>query len=268
MKKLLATIGLIAIGWYGLNHTEGGRRIKEDVLAWKTGKTEETVAQKPTREKIQLARKEIKKLDADIDKMIRPMAEYTAAIHQLKKDVEGTSRALDENKIVLKTMGEDLKTGSAALVYSGVSYTRERIEAKLKKDFEGYQRLENQLKSKRELLEAKQTSLQGVQDQMAKVSAKKQEFEVRLAQLEAQEETLQIAKLGSDLKVDQSQATKIEALLADIAHHHGVDRAELELRTGKLADDGIAVTGRSAPKVEVDFILRHLDSPPATVRAE
>ena len=89
-----------------------------------------------------------------------------------------------------------------------------RIRTKLQADFDGYKRLESHLHSQHKLLEAKEASLKAAQDQLAKVIAKKREFELRLAQLEAEEETLQVARLGSKLQLDDSRATQIEAVLS------------------------------------------------------
>src|SRR5207237_935212 len=79
------------------------------------------------------------------------------------------------------------------------------------------------------------------QEQLAKVIAKKREYEVRLAQLEADEETLHIARLGSKLQIDDSRTTQIEAALAHIEDRHNVQREEVALKTGTFANDVIPV---------------------------
>jgi CII-binding regulator of phage lambda lysogenization HflD len=261
MKKLMAILAIAALGWYTLQKTEFGAGVKEMFRGIKSPfGCSKAAKDEPTRDKIQRARQEMADMDKEIDRLIRPMAEYTAAIAKLKKDISATETGLAEQKEILRVLAKDLEKGTTTLVYSGATFTAERIEAKLQKDFKAYQRLESQLKSKKTLLEAKQTSLRGVQEQMAKVMAKKQEFEVRLAQLEADEEILQIAKLGSKLQVDQTLTTRIEAALGDIAHRHEVDRAELELRTGKVVEDDVVVPTRPEAKSDPASILRYLES--------
>ena len=104
--------------------------------------------------------------------------------------------------------------------------------------------MEKNLQSQRKLLEAKETPLHAAQEQLAKVIAKKKEFELRLAQLEADEETLQIARVGTKLELDDSRASQIEAALADIEQRHTVQRTEIELKTQTFANDLIPVGPR------------------------
>lgn len=260
MKKLVAILVIASLGWFAVRKTEFGATIKNAFGNVKNSFCSASDAKdQPSREKIAKARKELADMDKEIDRLIRPMAEYTAAIGKLRKDIAATETSLAEQKEVLRVLAKDLESGATTLVYGGTKFSVERLEAKLQKDFKSYQRLESQLASKKSLLEAKQTSLRGVQEQMAKVMAKKQEFELRLAQLEADEEVLQIAKLGSKLQVDQTLTTRIEAALEDIAHQHQVDRAELELRTGKVADDDIVIPTRPEPKTDAAAVLRYLD---------
>lgn len=201
----------------------------------------------PTRFEISRARHEIANLDDDIRAMIRPIAEYKADISRLRKNIAGTEKTLAEQKEILLSMTQDLESSSPVLYYGGQEYSVERIRVKLDRDFASYKRMEASLGSQRKLLEAKETSLKATEEQLAKIISKKREYEVRLAQLEADEETLQIARIGSKLQIDDSRSTQIEAALSEIEHRHNVQRAEVELRTGNIATDAIPVRERSQP---------------------
>ncbi|MFO0968435.1 MAG: hypothetical protein U0793_23005 [Gemmataceae bacterium] len=263
MKKALTILAIVGLGWFVVKKTSFGETVK---ACWANIQKGEYIRESTTRDKIRDARAELTKMDQEVDRLVRPMAEYMAAIGKLKKDIAATETALTEQKEVLRILARDVSGGATSLIYSGRSFSADRVEAKLKKDFESYQRLENQLKSRKELLEAKEKALAGVQDQMAKAGAKKREFEVRLAQLEADEETLQLAKMGTKLQLDQTLTTQLEALLEDIGHRHDVDRAELELRTGKPAEDGIVVRTRPEAKTDAASILRYLEDGETTAR--
>jgi chromosome segregation ATPase len=221
----------------------------------------------PTLFELDRVRHEIANLDGDVGTMIRPIAEYKATIVRLQNDIGRTEKVLGEQKIVLLSMTRDLEKNGDVLVYAGEEYSAERVRAKLNKDFESYKRLEGNLKSQRQLLEAKEKSLKATQEQLAKVIAKKREYEVRLAQLEADEETLHIARLGSTLQIDDSRATQIEAALADIEHRHNVQRAEAELKTGTLANDVIPVQQRKPAVQDTASIRRYLEGSPTTTTA-
>lgn len=256
MKKIVALLLILAVGLFcykrsgahsyvGTFWSQTQREIKDQV---------------PTRFELARARHELEQLDGDIGNMIRPIAEHMAAIGKLKKDIQATSTSLDEQKIVLLTMTKDLEGNPTFIEYAGEKYPSERVRSKLQRDFESYKRLEAHLHSQRKLLEAKETSLKGAQDQLAKVIAKKREFELRLAQAEAEEETLQVARLGSKLQIDDSRATQIEAALAEIEQRHEVERHQNELKTGTFANDAIPVGQKSAPSGDPAAIRRYLES--------
>ena len=254
MKKLLVTVLLVGACVYFVKKSSFGSYAS---TVWSQVKTE-TKNAVPTRFEIDRARHEIANLDDDIAGMVRPIAEYKATIVGLKKDIGQFEKALAGQKATLLTMTKDLEGNPTVLVYAGEEYGADRVRAKLAKDFESYQRLETNLKSQRKLLEAKEKSLQATQEQLAKVIAKKREYEVRLAQLEADEETLQIARIGSKLQIDTSRTTQIEAALGDIEHRHNVQRAEVELKTGTFANDAIPVQERQETR-DVHSIRAYLE---------
>jgi chromosome segregation ATPase len=259
MKKVLVAVLVIGACVYFVKKSSV---FSYASTVWSHVKTE-TKNAVPTRFELDRARHEIANLDDDIGTMIRPIAEYKATIVRLKKDITLAEKALDEQKGVLLSMTGDLEGNPTVLVYAGEEYAADRVRAKLSKDFASYQRLEANLKSQRKLLEAKETSLKATQEQLAKVIDKKREYEVRLAQLEAEEETLKIARIGSNLQIDNSRSTQIEAALADIENRHNVLRAEVEL-TGTLANDVIPVQERRQNRMDVQAIRAYLEGTTTT----
>lgn len=219
----------------------------------------------PMRFELDRVRHEIANLDGDIGTMIRPIAEYKATINRLKKEIAQAEKRLGEQKEVLLTMTQDLEGNPSVLVYAGEEFSADRVRNKLHRDFESYKRQEANLASQRKLLEAKETSLKATQEQLAKVIAKKREYEVRLAQLEAEEETLHIARIGTTIQVDDSRATQIESALRDIENRQSVQRAEVELRAG-TANDVIPVGQRNQPKEDVQSIRAYLEGTTRTAQ--
>jgi hypothetical protein len=93
---------------------------------------------------------------------------------------------------------------------------------------------EKNLKTQQQVLEAKELALKATQEQLAKVVSKKREYELRLAQLEAMDQTLQVAKIGSTIKIDASRATQIEEALQNLEKRLTTDSEELKIRTGEI----------------------------------
>ncbi|GEM_PF-5772479 len=256
MKKVFCALLIVGLGVFLAKKTSF---LSYAGTLWSQVKTE-TKAHIPTRFEIQRVRHELAQLDDDIGGMIRPIAEYKAAVALLNKDIGKGQAALDEQKPLLLTMAKDLEGSPTVVLYNGAEFGAERVRHKLQRDFESYQRMEKNLQSQRKLLEAKETSLQAAQEQLGKVIAKKKEFELRLAQLEADEETLQIARIGSKLQIDDSRATQIEAALSDIEQRHTVQRTEIELRTQTFASDVIPVGPRQRQGVDTAAIRQYLEN--------
>jgi chromosome segregation ATPase len=240
MRKVFYTLAIVGLGFFLAKKTSF---LSYAGTLWGQVKNE-AENHIPTRFEIQRVRHELAQLDNDIGTMIRPIAEFKAAVGFLHKDIAKTQAALDEQKPLLLTMAKDLQGNPSVVLYHGEEFSADRVRQKLQRDFDSYQRMEKNLQSQRKLLEAKEASLQAAQDQLAKVMGKKKEFELRLAQLEADEETLQIARVGSKLEIDDSRATQIEAALADIEQRHTVQRTEIELKTQTFANDVIPVGPR------------------------
>ena len=255
MKKLLL-IGLIVVG--GLFLVRKTSLCSYAGTLWSQAR-HEAKAQVPIKFELDRIRHEISRMDSDIRGMLSPIAENMAAVKRLKKDVEATRTRLEEQKSSLLTMTKDLESNPQFITYGGEKFTAARIRVKLERDFAAYKHCEAKMKSQESLLEAKERALSATREQLNKLIAKRREFEVRLAQLSADEETLQIARIGSKgIQLDDSRATEIEAALAEVERRHDVQREELELLNGPLASDIIPVHERTQSGVDLTEVRNYL----------
>jgi chromosome segregation ATPase len=180
--------------------------------------------QVPNKFELERIRNEIAALDGDISAMIRPIAEYKVAINKLRTDITKQTETIAKQKSDLLNVVKDLEQNSKEYRYGDQTYTAAQVRKQLDRSTHDLKKLENQLKSKQQILEAKETSLRATQDQLAKLISMKRDFEVELTRLEAEEETLTVAKIGSTVKVDNSRATMIKDALAAIEHRQNVER--------------------------------------------
>ncbi|MSU80173.1 MAG: hypothetical protein EXS16_19035 [Gemmataceae bacterium] len=254
MKKLLL-IGLI--GAFATFLVAKKTNMCSYVSTFAAHVQDETKKQIPTRFEIERIRHEINNLDNDVSNMIRPIAEQKVAIERTRKDITRTQTNIDEQKKSLLAIVEDLQDNPKTLVIAGKTYTADRVRQQLQRDMEKAKHLEKQVKTQHQVLEAKENSLRATQEQLAKVVAKKREYEVRLAQLEAQHETIQITMIGSHIKIDSSRATQIETALATLEQKLTTDAEEAALRTGEFAT--IALSERQVRPAELQTIRDYLE---------
>ena len=158
--------------------------------------------QVPTKFELDRIRNEIAALDGDISQMIRPVAEYKAEIGKLREDIVKNQTSINEKKKVLLGFVEKLEGNPKEVVCGTKRIPADRVKDEVQRESERLKVLENSVKAHQQMLEAKEISLKATQEQLAKVVAKKREYEVRLAQLEAMDQTLQVARIVSDIKID------------------------------------------------------------------
>jgi len=157
IKKLVigtvvAAAGLGVLSWAGL--TSYPATIANKVRA--TFKK-----QVPLEFEIERLHYQVNQLVPDMKKHLSTIAEEMVAIENLKEEVADTRTNLSKQKENVLTMKKDLETGAAKINYGGRSYSAVRIREKLNRDFASYQRCAAELKSKEQLLEAKERSLIG-----------------------------------------------------------------------------------------------------------
>jgi chromosome segregation ATPase len=212
----------------------------------------------PTKFELERVRHEIAALDGDISQMVRPIAEYKSVIEKMRKDITRNQTNIEEQKRTMLAVLDDLKESPKHLEYGGKRYSAEQVQRQLARDTESLKHLEKSTRTAQQVLEAKEQALKATQEQLAKVISKKREYEVRLAQLEAEEETLNIARIGSDVKFDSSRATQIEDALAAIEQRQDVARHEIALKNGDLANIPLNDRTKVAPS-NLDQIRNYLE---------
>lgn len=212
--------------------------------------------QVPTKFELERIRNEITALDGDISQMIRPIAEYKSAIEKLRKDIAKGETTVATRKKDLLDVVKDLEANKAFVV-NGRPYTNEQVRRQVDRDTADLKKIEKQVKAQQQILDAKELSLKATQEQLAKVISKKREYEIRLAQIEAEEETLQVARIGSTIKIDNSRATQIEEALAALEQKQSVDRNEQILRTNDLVN--VPLQDRNRTPDDLNAIRNYLE---------
>lgn len=214
--------------------------------------------QVPTKFELDRIRHEITGLDSDISQMIRPIAENKATIAKMHKDIDKSQKNIDETKKTLLAVVEDLKGNPAELNYGGKMWKADYVRQQLARDTDRLKQSEKHLKAQLQMLDAKEQSLKATQEQLAKVIAKKREYEVRLTQLEAEEESLRVLAVGNDVKIDSTRASQIEEALAAVEHGQNVRRIEMETKAGELANIPLN-DRRTAPTTDLNTIRNYLE---------
>ncbi|MBM3997222.1 MAG: hypothetical protein FJ303_24195 [Planctomycetes bacterium] len=219
--------------------------------------TESAKEQIPTKFELERIRNEIAALDNDIGQMVRPVAEQKSAIEKLRKDIAKGQTNIEKQKRVLLDTLEELDTKPERIVRDNISYTPEQVRKQLQRNTDSLKHLERHVKTQQEILSAKEQSFLAMKEQISTVIAKKREYEVRLAELEAAEENLQLSRIGTDSKLDTTRTSTIEEAIRYVEKKQDVERHINELKKNDLVE--IPLGGRKDTTPDLTAIRNYLE---------
>jgi peptidoglycan hydrolase CwlO-like protein len=228
MKKLLV-LGLVALAavWAArkMHLASYARTLWSQVR-------QEAKAQVPVKFEFDRIRLEIEQMDDDIRNMANPIAEHMAGVAELRRDIAQGKSALARQKASLLTMTTCLRKPGDRVDYKGRQVAAGALRRQMRRDFALYKQREAQVATQEKLLTAKQKALDAAREQLSKLIARKDEFKIQLAQLEAEQQLIEAAGTATDLRVDDSRASEIATALASIRHEQEVARSKISLLTG------------------------------------
>jgi chromosome segregation ATPase len=252
MKKLIVIGLIVLVGLWAIRKTHLASYAG---TLWNQVR-QEAKAQVPVKFELDRIRHEIAAMDSDIRGMVSPIAEHMATIAELRRDIEETRQRLAQQKASLLVLTTCLEKGGDPVLYQGAKVQARRLRDKMQRDFANYKLTETGLATKEKLLAAREKALDAAREQLNKLIAKKRDFEVQVANLEAEQQLIEAAGVGTDLRVDDSRATEIAAALKAVQHQQEVARASLRLLTGEVVTD--TIPNPDPPSVSTEEVRSYL----------
>jgi chromosome segregation ATPase len=252
VKKVGIAALAVAAALFVVSHTRFGSYVN---VSWNkmracAGK------QVPIEFEIERIRNEVAQLVPDMNKHLSAIAEEKVQIESLKDEIATVRINLKQQKENILTMTRDLESNNEQIVYDGRPYSKTRIKEKLDRDFASYKRADAEMKSREQLLDAKERSLGSALDQLASMRDQKRELEVSVAQLEADLKAVRLEQTKSKFQLDDSRLAQIKASLADIRSRLRGEQIEAELKGQFASDNSIPVEKKSKSTTEVTKEVR------------
>jgi peptidoglycan hydrolase CwlO-like protein len=253
MKKVLA-LGLVVLA--GLVVARKTHLASYARTLWSQVR-QEAKAQVPVKFELDRIRNEIDAMDDDIRGMVSPIAEHMAGVAELKHDIEQGQSRLARQKASLLTMTQCLQRPGDRVAYKGEQVSAVSLRRQMQRDFSLYKQMEAQVATQEKLLAARQRALDAAREQLNKLIAKKDEFTIQLAQLEAEQQLIEAAGTGTDLRVNDSRASEIATALAAVRHEQEVARNKIRLLTGEAV--AASSPGPEQPGASPDEVRAYLE---------
>ncbi len=170
----------------------------------------------PLEFEIDRARQMVRDLVPDIRRNMHVIAREEVEVERLEKQIEGAESKIDRDRTDVKKLTLDLKQGRSVYHYAGRRYSGEQVRADLARRFERYKTSEATVASLRQILDARQRSLEAARGKLEGMLAAKRNLQVEVENLDARLKLVEVAQTTSEFALDDSRLSRVKDHMAQI----------------------------------------------------
>lgn len=190
----------------------------------------------PIEFEVQRARDMVAQVDGEIRKCLHVIAEEEVNVDDLRRQLDEQLATHQLQKEQILTQRRDLEQKKETYAYGRRIYTVSEVEQDLSDRFARYQTVEATVKTRREVLTARERSLAAARTKLDNMLDSKEQLLAQIENLDARLKTLQAAQVATAVvAVDDSQVARTRQLIAHL-------NREIEVRQ-KLVDGAGNTTG-------------------------
>jgi hypothetical protein len=231
LKKIgIAAVVAVAGLWLLGAVTLGARRTNSLACTYFSKWRTNVHNQVPLEVEIERVRSEITHLGPDMDRHITSIAVEKAQVERLKEEIVTAKANLRNQKETILAMTKALETEAQQVVYRGETVRASSLRARLDREFGSYKHCEADVKSREQLLEAREEAVTVALGQLATMQQQKRELEVAVQRLETELKTVRLDQTRSKFQIDDSRLSQIKGSLAEIKERLRSERIETDLR--------------------------------------
>jgi peptidoglycan hydrolase CwlO-like protein len=218
----------------------------------------------PIEFEIERARGMLKDLVPEVRKNMHVIAKEEVEVKRLQEQIARAENRLGKEKGHLIRLKTDLNTGQNVFRYAGRDYTVNQVKVDLANRFERYKTGEATLASYRQILEARQASLEAARQKLEGMLASKRQLQVEVENLEARLQMIAAAKATSRYEFDDSRLGRVKQLVSDLRTR--LDVADNLLKAETQFHDEIPLD-KAAPENIVDQVTEYFSDERPVVAA-
>lgn len=186
--------------------------------------------QVPIEFELERAKQLARDLVPDIRKAKRTIAEEEVKIERMRSDIAQAEKNLETERLAILGMRQNIDRGLASHS-GGRSLSPAKTQEELNRRFNSFKQADATLKSRRDILEQREASLEAVRQQYGSMVVQKEQLEAELATLETRHKLIETRKVDNRLTIDSSDLSRLRELMKDLN-----DRLSVEDKL--LQDDG------------------------------
>ncbi|MCA9186101.1 MAG: hypothetical protein R3E01_29780 [Pirellulaceae bacterium] len=170
----------------------------------------------PVEFEIERARKAITELQPEIRRNMHVIAKEEVEVERLNEQVARLESRLTQDRDNIMEMKADLQKGGDHIYYASRRYTSNQVRTDLAARFERYKTNDATLNQLTKVLEARRNGLDGAREKLDEMLSMRRQLEVEIANLEARQKMVDVAKTASRYQFDDSQLSRVKELVSDI----------------------------------------------------
>lgn len=172
--------------------------------------------QVPVEFEIDRARKMVQNLIPDIRRNMHVIAKEEVEVERLKEQIRAAEAKLGKQREEVMQLKDDVAANRGTYFYAGRSYSIDQVKHDLANRFERYKTNEATIDSLRDILAARERSLDGARQKLDGMLVAKRQLEVDVENLEARLKMVEVAQTTSEYNFDDSQLARVKDLVTDI----------------------------------------------------
>ena len=173
----------------------------------------------------------IEDLQPEIAKNAKQIAREKIEVAKLEKQVAQVDESLSKNQSDIERLSADLRNGDKAYTYAGKTYTSAVVKEDLANRFDRFKTRRETAEKLRQMLTAREASLQSAADRLDAMLASKSQLEVEIENLQARIGALRVTQTSSELSLDDSHLSRTRQLLDEIATRIDVEEETVAVDT-------------------------------------
>ena len=205
--------------------------------------------------KLDDARNQLDKIGPEVNQMKYEFVRQELRVDKLEKDVAAARDNLEAQLAKIVVLRDHLDGGGSMFVSKGQSFTVKDVQKDIKRRWDLYKTQESVVTTKEQVLQAQQAGLEAARQKIAETEGLRETLEVEIAQLEARQKLVEVAKTSSEISFDDSRIARLRESLDDIRSRLEVE--EHVVNNASAADfGGIPIED----EIEAGDLMAEIDS--------
>jgi chromosome segregation ATPase len=185
----------------------------------------------PPEVEIESLRGEIARMDNDIRKTLRPLAEKIVTVEQEEQGIKTAETNLNRDREELVQLRNEVATNTQRISFRQVNLPLDQAKRKLTNEVSIYDSRRANLESRKRRLDALRTSVAATQEQLNQLMEQKRTFEEQLNQIVADLEVQKLNEIARPLPMDNTKVSGISERLGRLKQELSVRQRERDLHS-------------------------------------